>query len=120
MPSPSWHHLLQKLKLLVEAKTESSFNSVLANYYENGNKFIPYHADNEPELGDRPIIASISVGAERTFLLKQNKSGSVYKVALESGSLIVMSGYTQSLYKHALEKSNTNDPRLNFTFRNIH
>ena len=55
------------------------------------------HSDDEPELGRRPIIASVSLGEERTFILKHKSKRDLKTVRLRlaSGSLLLMKGDTQ-------------------------
>ena len=79
------------------------FNSVLANLYRGGHDRRGWHNDNERELGPAPVIASVSLGATRRFVLKRRDDPSI-KLALElpHGSLLVMAGNTQSNYRHAL------------------
>ena len=66
-PMPYW---LQQLKSKVEVIAGATFNSALLNLYRDGSDSVSWHADDEPEFGIDPIIASVSVGAERTFKLK--------------------------------------------------
>jgi alkylated DNA repair dioxygenase AlkB len=69
---------------------------VLCNLYRNQKDSIGYHADNEPELGKNPVIASVSLGAVRKFKLKHKLSKKVIEVELASGSLLVMKGEVQN------------------------
>lgn len=118
-----WTSLLLDLKRRVEAATESKFNSVLLNYYRDNNDSMGMHSDNERELGPNPIIASVSLGAERPLVFKgkrdlENKS---MKILLASGSLLLMKGRTQQNYKHGIAKERiTLGPRVNLTFRRIY
>ncbi|KTC85407.1 MULTISPECIES: alpha-ketoglutarate-dependent dioxygenase AlkB family protein [Legionella] len=96
------------------------FNSVLANLYRNGQDSMGWHADKEPELGNQPIIASVSLGINRQFCLRHKKQKAVLKLSLNHGSVLLMSGETQHYWKHALPKSKLiNQPRINLTFRQI-
>ena len=116
----SWDARLHKLKQACEQTTQTSFNSVLANYYRNGNDSMGMHADNEPELGLKPTIASVSLGQTRRFTFKHINSNETQRIALEHGSLLVMQGGTQSFWHHGINKSKTQlGPRLNFTFRSV-
>jgi alkylated DNA repair dioxygenase AlkB len=121
-PEP-WSAELAELKSQVEQATGARFNSVLANYYRNGRDSMGWHADDEPELGDTPVIASISLGAERDFVLRyRDKRAGIanIKVPLPSGSLLLMSGTTQRYWQHALPKrGRVQDARVNLTFRLI-
>jgi alkylated DNA repair dioxygenase AlkB len=119
-PHP-WNTLLQKIKYLIEARTECQFTTVLLNQYRDGKDSNGWHADNEKELGTNPIIASLSFGAERVFQLKHNTITEAKKsITLEHGSLLLMKGSTQHFWKHQIPK--TAKPignRINLTFRSI-
>ncbi len=117
-----WTDLLLAIKEKVEAVTAASFNSVLVNYYRDNRDSMGFHSDDEPELGDRPIIASLSLGEERTFILKHrvNKLAKPVRLRLTSGSLLLMKGETQRYWKHGIAKtSRPCGPRINLTFRRI-
>jgi alkylated DNA repair dioxygenase AlkB len=94
------------------------YNAVLCNLYRDGNDSVGLHADAEPEMG--PIIASVSLGAERLFRLRR-KNGSVELAErLPHGSLLIMAGNTQKNYKHEVPKEpSVTQPRINLTFRRI-
>lgn len=97
------------------------FNSVLLNAYRNGSDSMGWHRDDERELGPRPVIASVSLGATRRFRLR-HRDASVESVALDlpHGSLLVMDRETQANWRHAVPK--TRRPvglRINLTFRRI-
>lgn len=116
-----WTLPLQKIKSLVENICETNFTTVLLNYYRDGKDGNGWHADNEKELGINPIIASLSLGAERNFQLKHNLDSSQKKnIILENGSLLLMKGTTQHFWKHQVPKTaKTIGSRINLTFRVI-
>ena len=94
------------------------YNAVLINLYKNGNDSVGLHADAEPEMG--PVIASVSLGAERLFRLKGNDGAVVFSERLPHGSLLIMAGNTQKNFKHEVPKEPTIAlPRINLTFRHI-
>lgn len=103
------------------------FNVILANRYHHGQDFMGWHSDNEKSLGDDPIIASISLGAERRFLVRKkgvspHQTREKIEYVLEHGSLLVMSGRMQGLYQHSLPKvalSKCNSLRVNLTYRRV-
>jgi alkylated DNA repair dioxygenase AlkB len=77
-----------------------------------------YHSDNEPELGPRPTIASISLGDRRRFVLRHRTSGERWSWDLGQGDLLVMRDESQSDYGHAVPKTTRPvEPRMNLTFR---
>jgi alkylated DNA repair dioxygenase AlkB len=118
-PHP-WPCVLDPLRAKVSALAAESFNSVLANRYADGGDSMGWHADDEPELGPRPVIASLSLGATRRFLLRRRGANLRHELALHHGSLLVMRGDTQAHWQHALPR--TAKPvglRINLTFRRI-
>jgi alkylated DNA repair dioxygenase AlkB len=117
-----WTDLLLEIKKRVETVTLASFNSVLLNYYRDNRDSMGFHSDDEPELGERPAIASVSLGEERTFILKHkvNKLAKPVRLKLASGSLLLMKGETQRYWKHGIAKETRPcGPRINLTFRRI-
>lgn len=117
-----WTDLLSRLRSRVEAVAEASFNSVLLNYYRDHRDSMGMHSDDEPELGRNPVIASLSFGEQRTFVLKHRSRKELKPVslALASGSLLLMKGATQHNWKHGINKvSRPCGPRVNLTFRKI-
>ena len=108
------------IKKDIEQATGAEFNSVLINLYRDGNDSNGWHADDEKELGERPVIASLSLGTDRIFQMRHKKSGQRNDLLLEHGSLLVMRGDTQKCWKHQIAKSKKiTEPRINLTFRKI-
>ncbi len=98
------------------------FNSVLLNYYRDGNDSMGRHSDDEKELGTRPIIASISLGVQRDFVIVEKLGMKKrYVLPLEHGSLLVMREDSQKLYLHELPKrKKVKTGRINLTFRYVY
>jgi alkylated DNA repair dioxygenase AlkB len=94
------------------------YNAVLCNLYRDGNDSVGLHADAEPEMG--PIIASVSLGAERMFRLKRKDGSVTFSERLPHGCLLIMAGDTQKDFKHEVPKEpGVTQPRINLTFRSI-
>lgn len=120
-PEP-WTPNLFLVKKRIEEKVNTNFNSVLVNLYRNGQDYVSWHSDDEKELGKNPIIASVSFGATRRFLLrhKSNKNLETIDISLSHGSLLIMKGSTQHFWKHQVPKTaKVKTERINLTFRNI-
>ena len=112
------HHIEQKL---LDLGIDANFNSCLLNYYPSGEDGMGYHADDERELGEQPVIASLSLGATRKFVFKHKKTQDKVELYLESGQLIVMHGDTQSFWKHSITKTKkVTTGRISLTFRKIY
>ena len=112
--------LLNGLRSTVENLTGHRYNSVLLNYYRDGGDSMGMHSDNEPELGPAPAIASLSLGATRTFVLRHKASKRTVKLDLTDGSLLLMAGALQTHWLHGINKTiRALGPRVNLTFRYI-
>ena len=109
--------LLEKIKQI----KNHPFNAVLLNLYRNGKDSNGWHADNEKELGENPVIASISLGQERFFHLKHRTlKEERLKINLKHGSLLIMGGKMQHHWLHQIPKtSKPINKRINLTFRFI-
>ena len=119
-PTP-WTPTAAALRERVEQEIGARLNAVLLNHYRSGSDSMGWHADDEPELGPTPTIASLSLGAARRFDLQhRNKKTERRRLVLSDGSLLVMAGQTQTHWKHRLPKvSGSTGLRLNLTFRFI-
>jgi alkylated DNA repair dioxygenase AlkB len=119
-PHP-WPHVLRPIRARLRDMLGIDFNSVLANRYRDGRDAMGWHSDDEPELGLRPVIASLSLGATRRFGLKsRDECGDRLALDLPHGSLLMMGGDTQARYRHALPRTaRPVGERINLTFRRI-
>ena len=108
------------IRAAVEAATGCTFNSVLLNYYRDGRDSMGMHSDDEAELGKDPVIASLSYGATRNFILRHKRDKRTVRLPLEDGSLLVMGGQLQKNWLHGINKSTRAlGERINLTFRYI-
>ena len=116
-----WTAALAEVKEGAEAASGVAFNGVLLNRYRYGRDSMGWHADDEPEFGDEPVIASVSFGGSRNFQLKHMRRKELKEsVELTHGSLLVMSGGTQANWLHQVPKTAKSvGERLNLTFRRI-
>jgi len=115
-----WFDELRELRARIEAHSGARFNSVLLNYYRDGDDALGWHSDDEPELAAGAPIASLSLGETRRFLLRHKRQKITHAVALRHGALLMMCGAMQAHWRHALPR--TKRParaRINLTFRLI-
>jgi len=117
-----WTPRLLAIRASVERAAGSRFNSVLLNYYRNERDSMGMHSDDEPELGEEPVIASLSLGEARTLMFRHrsDRSRKSFRVELGDGSLLLMRGATQRNWKHGIAKERRPcGARVNLTFRRI-
>lgn len=120
LQSHPWNALLLTIKARVEAQVGCGFNSVLVTYYRDGNDHVTWHADDEPELGETPVIASLSLGAGREFQYRHKVSAKTGSLPLHDGELLVMYPEFQRLWEHAVPpQPEVCLPRINLTFRRV-
>jgi alkylated DNA repair dioxygenase AlkB len=117
----AWTPACNELRGRIGVLCNERYNSVLCNLYRDGRDSMGWHSDDEAELGPRPCIASLSLGAARRFRLRHRRDPAVrLELELAPGSLLVMAGATQRNYRHDLPKSaRVTEPRMNLTFRRI-
>ena len=117
-PMP-WTDELLMIKELVEPLAGIKFNSVLLNYYRDGNDSVAWHSDKESILGKRPVIASVSFGQVRSFDIRNKADHKEhYSVRLEHGAFLLMKAGLQEAFEHRIAKSTKPmRPRVNLTFR---
>lgn len=124
-----WHPLLLTLRGAVQQASGCSFNSLLCNLYRNCHDSIGWHSDDEASLGNKPTIASLSLGDTRVFSLRKQpapeENGDYtyverIRVPLSHGTLLLMDGATQDDWQHQVGKEyHDRGPRINLTFRTI-
>ena len=121
MQATPWLPEFLFVKQNVEQLTGFKFNSLLLNWYRDGNDKMGAHADDEPELGANPAVVTVSLGAERDFVFKHNQSDKSHSVLLHSGSLLLMKPGMQSSYKHHVPaRKKVTEGRISLTFRYIY
>ncbi|WP_407291811.1 alpha-ketoglutarate-dependent dioxygenase AlkB family protein [Stutzerimonas zhaodongensis] len=116
-----WTPLLTHIRQRVQQAIGASLNGVLLNYYRDGQDAMGWHSDDEPELGEQPLVVSLNLGATRRFDFRRRGTSRIaYSIELEHGSLLVMGGLTQHYWQHQIARTRkVRAPRLNLTFRQI-
>lgn len=118
-PEP-WTPILLQVTAMVSQLTGHPFNCVLLNRYDGGGEHMGWHSDDEPELGESPVIASLSLGQSRRFDLRHKDLGCQLQLKLADGDLLLMAGECQRFWQHALPKqARAEGTRYNLTFRYI-
>jgi alkylated DNA repair dioxygenase AlkB len=122
-PAMPWTATLLEIKQAIEQTRPGDLGDVTWNYcllnrYRDGRDSMGWHADDEPEIG--PVIASVSLGATRSFQIRHTTTRETQRFDLTHGSLLIMAGTMQQFWMHQIPK--TKKPvgeRINLTFRMI-
>lgn len=122
-----WSTTLIAVREAVETATGRHFNAALLNFYRSGADTVGWHSDDEAVLGERPVIASVSLGAPRRFRFRPKPKAPIApgswdreprcELLLGHGSLLLMEGETQRYWQHCLPRGRVSRPRINLTFR---
>jgi alkylated DNA repair dioxygenase AlkB len=112
--------IIDRLRERAEALSGASFNAALANLYRTGRDSVGWHSDNEAGLGNRPIIASLSLGGERRFQFRHRETKQTITLGLRMGHWLIMAGETQRFWVHQVPKmAAAAAPRVNLSFRQM-
>ncbi len=116
-----WTPMLAEIRQRVEQQVGQTLNGVLLNLYRDGQDAMGWHSDDEPELGEQPLVVSLNLGATRRFDFRRKGGSRIeHSIELKHGSLLVMSGPSQHYWQHQIARTRkVSEPRLNLTFRQI-
>jgi len=117
--TPTVRRLLDR----VRADAGAPFNHVLVNRYRDQDDSMGLHADDEPELGRDPRVATVSLGADRRFVVRPRRKGDPLRqdLTMSHGALLVMGGTCQRHYVHGVPRAaRAAGERISLTFRRLH
>lgn len=112
-----WDSRVLELMCMINEAHGTSFNACLLNYYPDGNVGITPHSDNVRELVPPAVVASVSLGATRTFRLESKDKQEKVDIPLKDGAVLIMGDRCQDLYVHSIPKQKCDSPRISLTFR---
>ncbi len=117
-PRRPWIDELLALKQRIEDLTGRVYQVCVCIYYKDGECGADYHSDLTA-FGDVSSIASVSLGAERAFMLRRvDNHEDTYRIDLGEGSLVIIGDRCQELYELELPVDpDCREPRINLTFR---
>lgn len=116
-----WHPSLKALRDRINTELGLNLNSCLANLYRDGSDRVGWHSDDERELGSKPVIVAVSLGACRRFSFKHRQLDiKPLHLDLQPGSLLIMKGETQRCWHHQVPKqAQVTAARISLTFREV-
>jgi alkylated DNA repair dioxygenase AlkB len=109
--------VLEEVRAALEARYRRTFDSVGCNFYRNGHDSVAWHGDRERHDQDESVIAIVSVGAPRPFLVRPRGGGPSQAFLLGQGDLLVMGGACQHRWEHTVPKVAAAGPRISITYR---
>lgn len=109
--------VIAKMRELLGERYERDFNSVSANLYRDGRNSVAWHGDHIPRRIVDPIVATVSLGHPRRFLMRPRQGRTELALALGMGDLVVMGGSSQRTWLHAVPKVASAGPRISVAYR---
>jgi alkylated DNA repair dioxygenase AlkB len=109
--------ILGEIRNVLSDRYERAFDSVGFNLYRDGRDSVAWHADRIPKEIPEPIVALVSLGEPRRFLLRPKGGGSSTAFLLGRGDLLVTGGQTQRSWKHSVPKVARAGPRISLAYR---
>jgi alkylated DNA repair dioxygenase AlkB len=119
--SSSLARLLRSLAATLSSRYARPLESISLAYYRDGQDSVAFHGDKVGRLVNDSVVATVSVGAPRRFLIKphpnEQRGGESLSFELGWGDLFVMGGACQRTWQHAIPKCTKADPRISIMFR---
>lgn len=109
--------LFEEVRILLEQRYRRPFNAVSANLYRDGRDSVAWHGDRIPRAVHNPLVATISLGHPRRFLMRPRGGATQLSLRLGPGDLIVMGGTSQRTWQHAIPKVASAGPRISIAVR---
>ena len=109
--------LVRKLAELVTAHYGIDLGVVSANLYRDGHDSVAWHGDRIGRIRQETVVAILSLGAPRRFLLRPKGGGPSVRFVPLAGELLVMGGTCQRTWEHTVPKCASAGPRISVMFR---
>src|SRR5579863_3528792 len=108
---------IERIRELLVNRYKRPFDSVSANLYRDGRDSVAWHGDHIPIRIVDPVVATVSLGYPRRFLMRPRDGTTALSLALGMGDLVVMGGSSQRTWLHAVPKVTSAGPRISVAYR---
>lgn len=109
--------VIEQIRELLVTRYKRPFDSIGANLYRDGRDSVAWHGDHIPIRIVDPVVATVSLGYPRRFLMRPRDGKTELSLALGMGDLVVMGGSSQRTWLHAVPKVASAGPRISVAFR---
>ncbi len=111
------HPVLHEVRAALRRRWSVTFTGVYLNYYRDGRDSVAWHGDRELRYLDETLVAIVTLGAARPFLLRPHGGGSARDLHPGSGDLLIMGGRCQRDWEHSVPKVASAGPRISMSVR---
>ncbi len=109
--------VIEQMRELLVERYKRPFDSVGANLYRDGRDSVAWHGDHIPIRIVDPVVATVSLGNPRRFVMRPREGKTELSLALGMGDLVVMGGSSQRTWLHAVPKVAIAGPRISVAYR---
>jgi len=109
--------ILDEIRLALSARYGVLFDSAGFNFYRDGQDSVAWHGDKIRKEIEEPVVALVSLGEPRKFLLRPKGGGKSRALRLGRGDLLVTGGRTQRAWEHCVPKAAQAGPRISVAYR---
>ncbi|MFL5365719.1 MAG: alpha-ketoglutarate-dependent dioxygenase AlkB [Myxococcales bacterium] len=109
--------ILDEMRLALSRQYQVLFDSIGFNLYRDGRDSVAWHGDKIFKEIEEPVVALVSLGERRKFLLRPKGGGKSRSFLLGRGDLLVTFGKTQRTWEHSVPKVAAAGPRISLAFR---
>jgi alkylated DNA repair dioxygenase AlkB len=111
------HPVLEAIRAALSARYSETFQRTTLALYRDGRDSVAFHGDTVARDMDQALVATVSLGTPRRFLLKPAAGGPSISYPLGRGDLLVMGGTCQRTWRHSIPKVTASGPRMAIMFR---
>lgn len=117
---PSLHPIVAEMIESLSERYGIALDQVSAGWYRDGRDSVAYHGDRIARERAEAIVATVSLGGARRFLIRPKGGGPARTFSLGHGDLVVMGGACQRTWEHSVPKAASADPRIALMFRHLY
>lgn len=114
---PALHGVIPRLIDTLSSRYRARLDRVSAGWYRDGFDSVAFHGDRIARERVEAIVATVSLGGPRRFVIRPKAGGGTRPFSLGHGDLVVMGGSCQRTWEHAVPKVASAAPRIALMFR---
>ena len=118
-PARRVHPMVDAIRVLLDRRYATDFARISAALYRDGNDSVAWHGDYVARRMSEALVATVSLGGARRFLVRKTGGGSSTALELRGGDLVVMGGTAQRTHQHCVPKVSRASPRIALMYRPI-
>ena len=115
-----WDGFIKSTMENINSQFGFALDCCFVNGYRDSTDALGWHADDSPEMDPTQPVLSLSLGAERDIMLRDNTTREIERVSLGHGSLLIMGPGFQQTHQHKIPKAGREvGPRISLTYRGL-